>query len=147
MAIDQRYLTHLPALFAALLATDGPVLEIGAGPGSTPLLRNYCGAAGKTLISVDDNPAYVLEPITLLVNYDEYLPTLAGMKWGVVFVDHAPATRRAADAHLFRNSADYVVIHDWESPEIRFEPLWKYSRIDGRDPQTITLSETREIPK
>lgn len=148
MPLDQKFMTHLPSLFAALLATDGPVLEIGAGMGSTPILRAYCRATEREFVSVESEKKWAE---AMDVMYDEdysTLPTLAKGKWSVVFVDNAPAIRRGADAMLFKDSAEFVVIHDWESWEVREHALaWGQVRIDARDPQTITFSMRRRVPQ
>ena len=150
MSIDQRFMTHLPSLFAALLATDGAVLELGAGLGSTPMLRAFCKASKREFISVESDEDWAFccdswhDPTWGL------LPGLANRQhWSVVFVDNAPATRRGPDAMLFAK-AEFVVIHDWESWEVQqgagvLGDPWKYSHVDVRDPQTVTFSMTREI--
>lgn len=145
MPVDKAYMTHLPTLFAALLATDGAVLELGAGFVSTPLLRTFCAAANRHFISLDDDLNWALACSSVHCRDYFTLPVYVESCWSVVFIDNAPASRRAADALLFRQSAEFVVIHDWESPEIGFAHPWPYSRVDRRQPQTIVLSN-KEIP-
>jgi hypothetical protein len=154
MPLDQKFMTHLPSLFAVLLATDGPVLEIGCGLGSTPILRAYCQAAGRVFLSVESDKDWAEKVgAEYMPNYDG-LPALGGHCsgfWSVVFVDNAPAIRRGADAMLFKDSAEFVVIHDWESWEVQQNVSLPVRidavRFDRRDPQTVTFSTTRRVPE
>lgn len=103
--------SHLVPLAAALVATEGPVLEVGVGDWSTPFLARYCAAAGRELVSVEGSPDWAERMGARLVDYDEALPDLALLRWAVVLIDHWPETRRLADAALFE-LADRVLIHD-----------------------------------
>ena len=49
------YSTHRPVLVKILAITDGPVLELGCGWGSTPLLHKLCKEQNRMLITVEDN--------------------------------------------------------------------------------------------
>lgn len=116
---DARWGSHLVPLAAALGATSGPVLEIGCGHWSTPFLVRYCTAAGRRLVSVEDDGRWLQpDPVwpdwerIVTPSYDVVLPQLATMKWAVVLLDHWPAGRRAADALLFRGRAEAILVHD-----------------------------------
>lgn len=145
--LDQRFMTHLPALFAALLNSEGPVLEIGAGFGSTPMLRDFCRATKRPFTSLEPNPHWALAMDSDCVNeFEDYAKV---QTYGVVFVDHAPEQDRIRVANLFRDRARFVLIHDWSSadtygassdPLVSF-PDWKAAEIDARFfPSTLTLS-------
>lgn len=69
-------------------------------------------------------------------------------KWSVVFLDHNGHVR-AEHALLFVDSADYVVIHDYPSPDI-FKDLdtarWKHVIVDRRArPWTLVLTQSDEL--
>ena len=49
------YGTHLVPLMACVVESSGPVLELGCGRWSTPVLRAYCLAAKREFVSVDSN--------------------------------------------------------------------------------------------
>ena len=49
--------SHVPLLASVVaIARPGPVLELGVGDMSTPLLREMCRAMGRELVSVDTSP-------------------------------------------------------------------------------------------
>ena len=110
--------SHLVPLTACLVATTGHVLEVGLGDWSTPFLTRYCIAAGRRLLSVDDQTEWVQAyndhagADIRLVHYNQALPRLALERWSVVLVDHWPAKRRMKDAMLFRTTARHILIHD-----------------------------------
>jgi hypothetical protein len=147
--------SHLPPLAACLGATSGPVLEIGSGIFSTPVLHAYCRGAGRVFISVEEHPQWVEKMRDFGVRFLEYdkLGELPRLSWSVVFIDHSPGFRRAQDAILFRDSAEFIVIHYWISSEVQ-RPFdnqldqWKYRYVwpeIAPSPGTIILSNTREI--
>jgi hypothetical protein len=45
--------SHITALIAAVVHTDGPVLELGCGTGSTPQLHAICALSQRKLVSTD----------------------------------------------------------------------------------------------
>jgi hypothetical protein len=48
--------THLPLLMRAIINTTGPVLELGVGWNSTPVLHEAC--SGRLLVSVENEPQW-----------------------------------------------------------------------------------------
>lgn len=50
-----KWQSFMPALFACIVATRGPVLEIGVGHVSTPVLHAFCITQDRLLISVEDD--------------------------------------------------------------------------------------------
>src|SRR5688572_25039234 len=148
--MEEYWASYLADLVACLLNTTGPVLEVGAGKWSTPILRDFCKAAQRDFVSLDSDPAWRQDP-TRLVLYDDVLPNLAQQAWSVVFLDHSPGERRPADALLFADSAEYVVAYDY-APEVEasFEPVlkrWAFHKVSDRfSPRTLVLGR-REIPR
>jgi len=151
---EQCWASHLPALFSCLLATSGAVLEVGAGDWSTPLLRKFCEVAGREFISLEEDQAWAVKCGSMYCSaatLDRYLGGLGGLNtnpWSIVFLDHN-GHRRAADALLFVDSAEYVVIHDYPSPDI-FKALdekrWKHQIVDKRArPWTLVLTQSDEL--
>jgi hypothetical protein len=145
---EQCWASHLPALFSCLLATSGAVLEVGAGDWSTPLLRKFCETAQREFYSFEEEENWAVKTGTEWhygTGLTDFLEAKALAPWSLVFLDHN-GHRRAKDALLFKDSAEFVVVHDWGSPDIfnPFEPIlaqWKYKIIDSRfGPATLILT-------
>lgn len=116
-------------LVEILIASEGDVIELGAGPASTPLLHWVCKSMNRRLVSYENNPDFFeyarqyrskLHKIAFVKNWDE---VDVKTPRGVVFIDHAPAQRRSVDAIRFKNSADYVIMHDTNDQE-DYKDVW-----------------------
>lgn len=148
---EQCWASHLPALFSCLLATSGDALEVGAGDWSTPLLRKFCEVAGRGFASFEEDPQWAMKCGSAYASdkyLDQRLRDAAASPWSVVFLDHN-GHRRAEDALLFVDSAEYIVIHDYPAPEI-FDKLqldrWKHHIVDKRArPWTLVLTQSDEL--
>lgn len=114
------YGTHLPILIKALALTrTGPVLELGCGDYSTPILHEAC--VGRQLLSLDSNVEYVERfasfqgdghELRWVQSWDAI--DLADRVWDVVLVDHYPAARRGHDIARLADRARFIVVHDSE---------------------------------
>ena len=129
--LGKRWTTHMGVLVRVLLASGGDVIEMGTGPSSTPLLHWVCKDMNRKLISYENNTNYYqyarqfrsgLHRIIFVNNWDEID---VKTHRGVVFIDHAPTERRKVDIIRFKNSADYVVIHDTEA-ESQYSDIWQH---------------------
>ena len=124
--------SHNVMLIRAVLASKGDVAEVGSGVYSTPLLHWLCRAMGRKLVTYENNDTFYefartfrsgLHSVKKIENWD----TMDFKRhWGVVFIDHAPGQRRHKDIMNFKDSADYIVIHDTEP---RGEKVYHYSRV------------------
>lgn len=113
--------SHLAPLLACICQSDGPVLELGIGHFSTPILHAVCTNMGRKLVSVEDNEEWVrafqkydfgchhiLHRDYDHMDFDDEI-------WGVTFIDNSPGgERRKKDFERFIQSSDYVVVHDYE---------------------------------
>jgi hypothetical protein len=148
---EQCWASHLPALFSCLLATNGAVLEVGAGEWSTPLLRKFCEVAGRLFGTIEEDEEWARKTGSLYVPLSRmtgHLKQSASQPWSVVFLDHN-GHRRAADALLFVDSAEYIVIHDYPAPDI-FDALelsrWKHAIVNkAARPHTLILTQSDEL--
>lgn len=106
------YSSHRPLLYAALLNTDGIVLELGSGMGSTPLLLDYCNKNNRVFYSYDSNEEWARKTNSI------WLPTWDLDTWrigcGLCFIDMAPGEWRADALMIMKNRASVIVIHDTE---------------------------------
>lgn len=126
--LPKGYSTHNALLLKVLDASEGDVVELGGGAFSTPLLHWYCKNKGRQLITYEDNFDYYNfekqfqsrhHRIRFVKNWDEVDVT---KHRGLVFIDHGgkasrdgwKGIRRGIDAIRFKDTADYIVMHDTE---------------------------------
>ena len=104
------------------LPSSCPILELGCGPGSTPLLHAQA-LLGRLVVSADTNLEWcdtnahkhdmhvfmhVEDPWT---GWDELFrdAAVAREDWSIVFIDHWPSVLRPAAMRRFRNSSACVL--------------------------------------
>lgn len=144
--------THQQTLIRAVLNTTGPILELGAGWFSTPILHELAKHMGRRVITVEHDPAWYLELIHLqtdwhefvkVEDWDEFIPC---GPYGVAFVDHHPAERRAVDIERLIPHVDVFVIHDTEAAHYGYDSIWHKLRNVTTDkrltPWTTTANGT-----
>lgn len=146
--------SHIPMLVKAFEASEGPVLELGMGVFSTPLLHWLCLDAGRTLVSYDNDPTYFEMNRTFdspdhHIHFADNWDTIdIDRHWGLVFVDHHPSQRRGTDARRLADKCDIMVLHDTnESEKHDYDavyPLFEY-RYDWKraKPYTTVLSKVK----
>jgi predicted O-methyltransferase YrrM len=110
------YCTHFPFLAWAVVNSRGPILELGAGLYSTPLIHALAG--DRQVVSLESDPAYVealqdLASATRRIGLVAHWDAVRALdeSWGLAFVDcereaRAPALRR------LRDRAGIIVVHD-----------------------------------
>ena len=144
------YATHQRLLVKYMMETTGPVIELGAGNYSTPILHEIAAAQGRPLTTVDNNPEWlnrfkVFESaghtLTLLPSWDDFQPE----SYGLAFVDHAdpPGHPRWIQVEKLLPVAGVIVIHDTE------DDLYGYARLIDQinviDEDTTHRTHTRVI--
>lgn len=150
--------THIPLLIEAFNQTDGPVLEMGMGDFSTPLLHILCAESDRFLLSVDSDSRFTdrfhkfrtSNHAIELVDFNKL--DLSDTHWSVVLIDHKPEEQRKEDIKKLKDKADFLVVHDTQpkaEPYYRYEeiyPLFKYRYTDDKFPTyTTILSNFREL--
>lgn len=155
MEVATKYQSHLPALLAAVAASEGPVLELGVGYFSTPQLHALCGTMYRRLVSFESDKEWLAEFSNRLSNHlHDFVmecPLGMGEQWGVVFVDHSPGGQNRADAFLKAGSeSQFVVVHDYHlENEDAIKPLlngFMYHVTRSYDPPTLIASRHHAIP-
>lgn len=146
----------MPLLTAAMSISSGPVLELGAGLGSTYLLHGLCGASGRKLVTVESDgdwlhrfvkygrPWHVLKKVDDFIDLPEYKED-----WGLAFVDHGLYEQRSYSIRQLKH-VPVVVVHDTCYPWLYdyIGPLGEYQyRWDWQvcGPQTTVISNTVDI--
>lgn len=144
------YATHQRLLVKHMLQTTGPVIELGAGNYSTPILHEIAASQGRHLTTFDHNPDWLnrfkifeweQHELQLLESWSDF----AASKCGLAFVDHAdpPTHPRWLQVEKLLSVADVIVIHDTE------DDLYGYAKlmhlIDVIDEDTTFRTHTRVI--
>ena len=153
--------THISVLTRAFDVSKGDVVEVGTGFFSSTLLDWLCAVFDRKLVSYETNEHWFniakrkqsdYHDVIFVKNWDD-IPLL-DRHWGLAFIDHDPALRRAVDAGRLKDHADYVVIHDSEPQHESIHnyesiyPLFKY-RYDYKKvvPWTTVLSNFYSLEK
>lgn len=132
--------THLPLLWEALEATEGEVIELGIGNGSTPKLHEYCNSRKRALYSYENNIEWYrkfenLRTPNHRIEYTQnWMEPIERHRYtiGVLFSDESPGEIRKYNISMFCNTAQIVVAHDSEKANnvgYRYDlvmPLFKY---------------------
>ena len=144
--------SHVPLLASVVaIARPGPVLELGVGDMSTPLLREMCRAMGRELVSVDTSEEWARKYGAHL--FHEFPHTAAVREWAVVFVDTSPPPSRLELVKSMREWAEFIVIHDTDNQGgdltelVAYLEGFRHARV-CRDftPWTTVVSDTRGYP-
>lgn len=131
---------HAPILATLLSKTTGPILELGVGNNSTPLIHFMC--QDRFCLSIDASLDWysafvrvfgsrlhcfvhsgdmtVSEKLSALLSYEDF----KDVHWGVAFIDHAPAGDRVKCVEILRGRAEYIICHDTE-PTVPKEYAWE----------------------
>ena len=159
--LDSKFGSHLPILTRLVDMTDGPILELGMGIWSTPILDLMCKKTERGIASCDNDKKWFSENVKWKSNYHAVYfvdkdgwGTLPIFKrhWSVVLIDNRPAIMRRELAYALRGNADFILLHDSE-PEIdrfyRYSSIYKYFKY-GYDytkclPNTTVLSNFKDL--
>ena len=163
--MGSNYASHVPLLSAAVTITSGPVLELGAGFGSTPMLHGLCGSMKRSLATIENDKQWLLK----FLNYGRVWHTLRyvdtfidlpeyNQEWDLVFVDHGISEQRGISVRMLKNS-QVIVVHDTcFSFLYNYEPVlsefkyrwdWKIENRYSQDycPQTTAVSNSIDVAK
>ena len=107
------YSTHQRLLVRGLMETTGPVLELGCGHYSTPIVQEICRSQNREVTSLDNHPAWVMQFGAKTVRWDRFCPVSL---YGLTFVDHAdpPHHQRWKQILKLLPWCDTFVVHDAE---------------------------------
>lgn len=120
------YATHLPLLVATLQQTFGPILEVGTGAYSSPILKAYCQVNRRPLVQTDFNSKRQIDGV--LPETDPSGVLDLHKHWSIVFVDSGIAESRANWIRLAAPKATLIVFHDADDC---YDHLYKYSTVRG----------------
>lgn len=161
---DTNWGSHLPVLITAAIHTTGPILELGCGDFSTPVLHALCLPEKRFILSADSDKNWIANFADLENDWHKFMhvPVFADPNnvqlelWdsvnlqncSVVFIDQAPMRRRPADVQRFKNSAEIIVVHDYEKLNKDVFNDFKYKYVyDRYASQTIIASNFTDVTK
>lgn len=165
------YGTFFPVLAALVARTTGPILELGAGDHSTPMLH-LISLSGREVVTAETDPQWIKKYENYvspnhsfhLIEKDktkigEYYQWQAGWdawdqiekrSWSVALIDQAPGECRASAIRRLQGRCIFIVAHDSEEDYgaggnygySQMRPLFQYCWEFRRfRPYTIVLSD------
>lgn len=151
------FATHMPLLLACLRQTHGPVLELGCGWFSTPVLSAF--ATDRLVRTVETSRDWhaeiskicTMHPCTQHRHQIVYVPhyddaPIFDQAWSIVLLDHEPPARRGIDALRLRDRCQLMIGHDSEHPDYGYGPVFdtfKYRfTLSTLFPWTTVVSDT-----
>jgi hypothetical protein len=151
--------SHLPILIKVVLMTKGPILELGTGFFSTPVLHWLCAEKKRKLVSYDAQEAFIEVAKNYLADFHEVSLVsdwskidIESQHWDVVLIDHSPGPQRKVEFARVANNANYVVVHDTEPRNDYYyhysemAPLYKYRYdYDKVYPNTSVFSNFKDL--
>jgi len=140
---------------------DKPVLELGVGWNSTPLLHWLCKEKGIQITSVESEKDWLNKFLMYMEDGHNFIynkfdkPLDFEGEMGLVLIDHRPARKRRSSAKYFADKAEFVLLHD---SELADNPAYKYTGVYGNfkyryeykgvgKPYTMILSNTIDIER
>lgn len=153
-----KHCSYIPLLLMALSQVEGDVLELGTGPISTRLLHWICFDCGRQLVSLENSKSYYslaakcqsdFHVVQLVEDWDD---ADIERQWGMVLVDHAPASRRKVEAARLANYAQVLLLHDtqWQQ-EKHYDyksviPMFRYKYTYNKcKPHTTAVSNFVDV--
>ena len=150
-------------LMACVTATEGPILEIGAGDWSTPFLHHYCACVNRALVTVEADKEWAKRYDNLATPFhriipEPYMPALTSLllegRWAVALVDGSPSETRVHQCLLLKYRTEFLIVHDYSGKECieTFTPdivdQWNAAAVAPRpqySPSSLILGQ-RKIP-
>lgn len=120
-----RYATHLQALLDTALSTAGPILELGCGDYSTPVLATIARHQHRRFLVQASDRSWAERYRDLaeveVIDWTRWSPP-AG-QWGLVLLDSEESTAwRITRLPALLGVADAIVVHDADAAMTR--PHW-----------------------
>ena len=115
--IEKGWSTHMPVLIKLVNMTIGPIMELGSGVYSTPLLHWLCDETKRELITYEKDANFIKfakeyeSEKHKVILIDDFLTIPNTGKYSIIFIDYTGHTRGIVAIH-FKDSADYIIIHD-----------------------------------
>ena len=117
------YSTHRPFLKFYVQQTTGDIIEFGTGHGSTGFIMDLIKGSPRKLISVESDPKWFEDmkkaypeneqhQYILVKDWKDFLSQAPKENYSIVFIDQSPWEARKWTLDHFKDTAEYVIIHD-----------------------------------
>jgi len=163
LVLSKEYTTHMKVLVHMVQATSGPIIEIGGGLFSTPLLHWLCAEERRKLVTYEDNQLFerflasFVSRSHSIVMVNDWNQIDLKTHWSLAFVDHDPVndlkniTKRRQEMILnLKGKADYIVIHDTNDKGYGTGEFWNNFKYvyhwNYATPNTSVVSDFKDIP-
>jgi hypothetical protein len=152
--LNKPYTTHIPMLVKCVQHTTGPVLELGAGPASTPLLHWLCQEPSRPLYTYESTKyfyryAHLFQSKNHRIRLVDWNNYKIDGKWSVALIDQPSQYRIQSIKHL-KDRVDIFVLHDTDGQgekkykdilsQFKYRHDWKACR-----PWTTVVSNTNDL--
>lgn len=130
--LRKTWSTHMPMLIKTIQLTTGPVLELGAGVFSTPLIHWLCAEDRRHIVTCEDHWDYFhfargfrsrTHSIKLISNWYTEIEQYKTRRWDVIFIDNNDETR-ADLAIMLKDHGYFILLHDSDH-----EKFYGYDRV------------------
>ena len=118
---NPSWCSFIPVLLKIFPLSEGPILELGTGFFSTPILHMLCMDTNRMLISFENDRSFfdleqkfINDPHQIIFTDDWDRINIDNTHWGMALVNHKPAERRVEEIRRLANIADFIIIHDSE---------------------------------
>jgi hypothetical protein len=120
---QDSYATHQKFLKWYINKTQGDIIEFGTGHGSTGFILDIIKDTNKKLISLENNLVWFNQMKTLyppsnnhqyifVEDWEQTINSLNKNAYSIVFIDQSPWIARKWTLDYFKDSADYIILHD-----------------------------------
>lgn len=139
--MPKMYGSHQRVLLDMARRSRSPILELGSGDFSTVQLHEL----GKEMTTFDNNQEWINKYLYLKNDLHDFVCSDAKIfyendsrQWGLVFIDNGSWEDRVAALEKYKDTADYIVIHDSEviSSQVMIE---KY--LDNKEMKPVVWSD------
>jgi len=128
--VGKGWSSHMWMLYETIINSSGTVIEFGCGIGSTPFLHWMCKGFGRKLITYESEEQFYLyakqfqSKMHRIVKVNDWMTDVnIKDRAGVILIDHAVPQKdytwgyRGRDVVRFKDSAEFLVLHDTEEPD------------------------------
>lgn len=120
---NDSYATHQKFLKWYINKTQGDIIEFGIGHGSTGFILDLIKNTNRKLISLENNRIWFdqmqnLYPSTenheyiFVEDWEKTINSLDKNAYSIVFIDQSPWIARKWTLDYFKDTADYIILHD-----------------------------------